>query len=490
MNLLSELTGATLNRYSLIIPSCSSPLDVEDFNGLEQISVLYHYTIQFTTLHPDLSAELFLNKPATLNMGIGNLLNPVTGKVVHGVITHFRRISGSRDQVKYEIIVEPFLALLNKQFRTHRFFVNKSVPEVVEQILQEHGFKDWEYEFALKQTYPKREQINQYQESDLKFIERLLSEMGIFYFFTLQPDTQTEVIHFADKQSAYEFGKTLPLNSPSGMSDSGAQSVWGLSVRHSVVQASVTTKDYNYREAQKVLQSTRADMTRGDGEGTTYGEVYHYKPRHLDTGDKADPTAETANFLARLDHERFLSAQTLITGLSTDPTLHPAQVLTVTETSIPSTLPELLAQPMVVVRTGFSASRKDALKVTIAAVPYSETLCWRPELLPRPKVSGTMMARVTSAKSNDIYAWQDTSGLYRVKFDADQDDKAQGQESMPVRLAKPYGGDVYGIHFPLIQGTEVAIAFHDGDPDRPYIAHALHDSRHTDHVTEKITPAT
>lgn len=485
MNLLSGLTGSTLNRYSLNIPSCSYSLDVEDFNGLEQISILYHYTIKFTSLNPDLAAEILLNKPATLSMGMGDLLNPVTGKVVHGVITHFRRISGSRDQVKYEIILEPYLALLDRQFRTHRFFVNKSVPEVVEQILQEHGLKDWEYEFTLKQTYPKREQINQYQETDLKFIERLLSEMGIFYFFTLQPDTQTEVVNFADKQSAYEFGKTLPLNSPSGMSDSGAQSVWGLSVHHNVVEASVTAKDYNYREAQKILQSTKADMTRGDGEGVTYGEVYHYKPRHLDTGDKIDPTAETGNFLARLDHERFLSAQTLITGLSTDPTLHPAQVLTVTDISIPSTLPELLAQPMVVVRTGFSASRRDALKVTIAAVPYSETLCWRPALLPRPKVSGTMMARVTSAKSNDIYAWQDTSGLYRVKFDADQDDKAEGQESMPVRLAKPYGGDVYGIHFPLIQGTEVAIAFHDGDPDRPYIAHALHDSRHTDHVTEK-----
>ncbi|MEH4333938.1 DUF2345 domain-containing protein, partial [Enterobacter ludwigii] len=46
------------------------------------------------------------------------------------------------------------------------------------------------------------------------------------------------------------------------------------------------------------------------------------------------------------------------------------------------------------------------------------------------------------------------------------------------------GGDKYGFHFPLIQGTEVAIAFHEGDPDRPYIAHALHDSRHVDHVTE------
>lgn len=93
------------------------------------------------------------------------------------------------------------------------------------------------------------------------------------------------------------------------------------------------------------------------------------------------------------------------------------------------------------------------------------------------------MARVTSAKDNDIYAHQNEDGFYWVKFDADLDDKAPGYESMPVRLAKPYAGDTYGMHFPLIQGTEVAIAFHEGDPDRPYIAHALHDSRHPDHVT-------
>jgi type VI secretion system secreted protein VgrG len=27
-------------------------------------------------------------------------------------------------------------------------------------------------------------------------------------------------------------------------------------------------------------------MTRGDGDGVTYGEVYHYLPRHLERGDK------------------------------------------------------------------------------------------------------------------------------------------------------------------------------------------------------------
>lgn len=484
MENIFKMTEGILNRYKLDIPSCPYPLDVERFDGLEQMSALYHYTIRFTSSHPDLTAEMMLSKTATLSMGVGKLLDSVVGKIVHGVVTNFRRLAGSRDQVTYEIILEPFISLLDKQFRTHRFFVNKSVPEVVEQILGEHGLKGWEYEFKLKQTYPKREQINQYQESDLAFIERLLAEVGIFYLFTLQPDTQTEVVHFADKQSAWTFGKKLPLNSPSGTNDNAVDSVWDIHVWHNVVERSVTASDYNHREAQNILTSVPADMTRGDGDGITYGDVYHYRPRHLERGDKITPATETGNFWARLEHERFLSAQTTVTGSSTDHTLGPAQVLTITETAISQTLPRETENGVVIIRTGYYGSRKNALKVTWVAMPYYENRCWRPAAKKRPVVSGTMTARVTSAKDNDIYAWQDASGMYRVKFDADRDDKKQGMESMPVRFAKPYGGDKYGFHFPLIQGTEVAIAFHEGDPDRPYIAHAMHDSRHVDHVTE------
>lgn len=478
------MTNTTLNRYRLEIPSCSSPLDVESFRGNEAFSKLYYYSIYFTSADKNIDARQMLSKPATLTMGAGNLLSLTERKVVHGVVTHFERTGGSADEAQYCIVLEPFLALLGNQFRTHRFFVNKSVPEVVTEVLQEHGLRGWEYEFALKADYPKREQINQYQESDLAFIERLLSEVGIFYFFTLQPDTQTEVVHFADKQSAWTFGKKLPLNSPSGMHDNAADSVWGLHVSHNVVERSVTASDYNHRQAQNILTSVPADMTRGDGEGVTYGDVYHYRPRHLERGDKINPTAETGNFWARLEHERFLSTQITVTGSSNDQTLGPAQVLTITETAIPPTLPRETENGVVIISAGYSASRKSALKVEWAAMPYHENRCWRPAAKMRPVVSGTLMARVTSAKDNDIYAWQDASGMYRVKFDADRDDKRQGMESMPVRFAKPYGGDKYGFHFPLIQGTEVAIAFHEGDPDRPYIAHALHDSRHVDHVTE------
>ncbi len=474
----------TLNRYRLNVDACQSLLDVEDFTGEERLSGTYRYIVHFSSPEKDIPADQMLRQPASLTMAGGMLKQLTEQKRVHGVITQFERLTGSADQTKYRITLEPKLVLLDRQFRTHRFFINKSVPEVVTQVLQEHGLKNWEYAFSLRRTYPKREQINQYQENDLQFIQRLLAEVGIFYGFTLQQDTQTEVVNFGDTQYALTARHTLMLNSPSGMNDNATDSVWGLGLTHNVVEASVSTKDYNHREAQFRLESTPADMTRGDGEGVTYGDVYHYKPRHLELGERIHSETESANFYARLDHERFLVNQTHITGTSTDATLSPGQVVTITGDSHNS-LPELLQGEILLTGAEYRASRKEALLVSLHAVPYSDTLCWRPALLPRPQVTGTMTAWVTSAKAHDIYAWQDASGLYRVKFDADMEVKDAGLESMPVRLAKPYGGDRYGFHFPLIQGTEVAIAFHEGDPDRPYIAHVMHNSRSHDHVTDK-----
>lgn len=183
---MSFISENTLNRYQLSIPSCKSVLDVIDFSGTEEMSTLYRYVVHFSSPDKDIAVESILRKSTTLTMGMGKLSELTACKVVHGIVTSFYRISGSKDQATYQLIIEPFVALLKNQFRTHRFFINMSVPEVVTQILQEHGLKNWEYNFDVVMEYPKREQINQYQESDLVFIERLLSEVGIFFFFRLQ----------------------------------------------------------------------------------------------------------------------------------------------------------------------------------------------------------------------------------------------------------------------------------------------------------------
>ncbi len=154
-NVSSIFSDAVLNHYRLDIPSCSSTLDVESFNGFEGLSSLYRYNITFTSTDMDIAAKRILKKSATMIMG-GRVLQSLTEqKRIHGVVTDFQRISGSNDQVTYHITLEPFMSLLRNQFRTHRFFVNKSVPEVVAEVLLEHGLIGWEYEFTLKADYPK-----------------------------------------------------------------------------------------------------------------------------------------------------------------------------------------------------------------------------------------------------------------------------------------------------------------------------------------------
>ncbi len=59
-----------------------------------------------------------------------------------------------------------------------------------------------------------------------------------------------------------------------------------------------------------------------------------------------------------------------------------------------------------------------------------------------------------------------------------------GLTSCWMRLAKPFAGAKHtGFHFPLIDGTEVQIAFENGDPDLPYIAHVMHDGLNPDLIT-------
>lgn len=130
-----------------------------------------------------------------------------------------------------------------------------------------------------------------------------------------------------------------------------------------------------------------------------------------------------------------------------------------------------------------SAARDRSYELTFTAIPYSERYGYRPALIPRPVMAGTLPARVTSTVKNDIYAHIDKDGRYRVNLDFDRDAWKPGYESLWVRQSRPYAGDTYGLHLPLLAGTEVSIAFEEGNPDRPYIAGVKHDSAHTDHVT-------
>ena len=86
----------------------------------------------------------------------------------------------------------------------------------------------------------------------------------------------------------------------------------------------------------------------------------------------------------------------------------------------------------------------------------------------RPEIHGTLPARGDSREKNDIYAHRDEQGRYRVRLDFDREGTEPGYGYLWLRMAKPYAGETLGWHTPLIDGTEVAIAYSNGDIDLPY----------------------
>lgn len=472
------------NHHLLSVKGCEAGLDVLAFEGDEALSQPFRYRIEFTSADHAISKEMMLMKAASLTLqapvaqGFGiNVQQPV--RVIQGVVTGFERLSTSRDETHYALTLQPRLALLNRSHQ-NAIYQDQSVPQIVEKILRErHGLRGQDFLFSLTKTYPRREQVMQYGEDDLRFITRLLGEVGIWFRFSADTRLHIDVAEFCDSQQGYEKGLTLPSVPPSGQQSAGVDAVWEMACRHRVVEQQVSTRDYNYREATADMNA-QVDVTRG--ETTTFGEAYHWGDNYLTAGNVHDrhPAPESGAFYARLRHERYLNGQTRTQAITSCPTLCPGQVLKVTGGE------EVAGEFAhgVLVTAMHSHARRDAdFAVEFAGIPDSPDVGYRPEPGARPVMAGTLPARVTSTRENDTYGHIDKHGRYRVNMLFDRARWETGFESLWVRQSRPYAGDTYGLHLPLLAGTEVAIGFEDGNPDRPYIAGVLHDSAHGDHVT-------
>ncbi|MBO0494152.1 type VI secretion system Vgr family protein [Pseudomonas sp. Marseille-Q1929] len=476
------------SRHTVWVSKVAAQLDVLAFEGNEQLSQPFTYCVEFTSPDLDLAADSMLGKTASFSLHAPPqtlpLLNVTPPKIkplrtLHGVVTHFARQSGSNDQATYTLTLQPRIALLERG-RQFRIYQHQSVPEIVEHILRtRHGFEGQDFLFNLKRDYPRREHVMQYGESDLAFISRLLADVGIWYRFTSDERLRIDVVEFFDSQRGYQFDVELPHRPQSGLGSSGQDGVWALQSSHQVVEQHVSVRAYHHRDASAQLNG---EIDHSRGATTTYGDAYHYAEPFTVLGNRLDENedlpSESGYFYARLRHEQYLNQQTLLSGISSSATLAPGQVLKISGGALQAFKPGA-----VITRLTTKAARDSSFEATFEAIPYSETVCFRPAPTDKPQISGTVPARVTSPQANDPYAHIDLEGRYRVSFRFDRDTWKPGEESLWLRLARPYAGDTHGLHLPLIPGTEVAIAFEQGDPDRPYIAHALHDSQHVDHVT-------
>jgi len=465
--------------YELKLAPHPAPFSILKFSGLDRVSQLYRYEIEFTSPVAGIPMDQVLGRPAKfsadpvdsnmdyLRKMFGENAAQFSAKPaaysVHGVITQFDELETSADETRYRVVLEPTLADLDRGV-TSRLFQKQSIEEIVTDTLRHYGYRAGvDFQFQLRGQYKRREYVTQYHETTFAFIQRLCAEEGIWFRWEQKKDRA--VVVFGDDLDAYaRKQRTVPYRRDSGLESVGADAIKTLGREMKRVPEAVRLHDYNHRQAGVSLlveeNAARDDKTTS---AVDYRWGEHYE------------TPEEGKRVARLRHEAYLATQITFKGTGNPFWLEAGEVMRV------EPKPADAKHGVFVTSVESHGGRNESFWVAFEGIPSDRV--WRTPVasVSRPVVDGILPARITSP-GNYKYAYLTEQGWYVIKLPFDLDEWSPGGTSRPVRFAKPYSGDNYGHHFPLIDGAEVAIVHTDGDPNRPVIIGAMHDSVHPDLV--------
>ncbi|MFM0644292.1 type VI secretion system tip protein VgrG [Paraburkholderia bryophila] len=465
--------------YTLKLAPQPAPFSVLKFAGHDALSQLYRYEIDFTSPVADIPMDQVLGRPARFMVQSVDsnavYLQKMAGEhaakfsglpsahTVHGIVTQFDQFGTSADETHYRLVIEPRTADLARAV-TSRLFQKQTVHEIIADALRHSGFREGvDFRFSLRAQYRRHDYITQFHETTLAFIQRIAADEGIWFRF--EQAKGHEVIVFGDDLDAYaRRQRVVTLRRDAGLESVGAESIKSLERHMRRVPEAVQLNDYNHRQAGVPLlveQNAAKDDRTTNAVECLWGE--HYE------------TPDEGRRLAKLRHEAHLAQQITYAGKGNAFGLEAGEVLGLDSNPLDA------PHGLLVISVASRGGRSDAYSNTFTAIPSDRV--WRTPVVPekRPVIHGILPARITSP-GDYPRAYLTEEGWYVIRLPFDLDAWSPGGTSRPVRLAKPYSGDNYGHHFPLIDGAEVAIIFTAGDPDRPVIVGAMHDSLHPDPV--------
>jgi type VI secretion system secreted protein VgrG len=384
---------------------------------------------------------------------------------VHGMLGPVRAHVGAAETAAYRLRVVP-RALRLSLVETQEIFLDQTVPEMIKSKLERHGFAAADFELRLMGSYAAREIVVQYQESDLAFVSRLAEHAGIGFYFEHEDGRDRMV--FTDHEGGYR-----PLAGAGGAAEvafSGRgekAGVFALDRVSDLAPTSYIVQDYNYRTPQVDL-SACADLESGNGGGVVeYGG--HVK------------TPAEAERLARVRAEERRARQLVYEGKSGVMALsagRPAKILEVprTHAPLPLLVVEVTHDATIPVFSEHETEKADYSN-DFRAVPRG--FVYRPaRATPRPRIAGVITGVIQPGPEGETggVARIDADGRYTVELHLDTAKPGARKSSHPMRMAQPFAGPGYGMHLPLRRGTEVLVAFANGDPDRPVILGAVYNA--------------
>jgi type VI secretion system VgrG family protein len=427
-------------------PYTAQELSVTSFSGREELSRAFAFTVELAaTEEASIQPRELLGQPGQLAIHDG--VNGAS-RFVHGMIARVEALGERKGRLRYRVLLVPALWKL-RHVRRSRIFQEQSVPEIVQQILDEAGIA---HGASLDGSYPPREFCVQYRESDFDFISRLLEEVGIFYFFEHADGAHTFMLGDGPSALGPLPGEaSLPFRGPTG-AEGGEEHILGVERAARVRPGAVALRDFDF-----VRPTLDLTATRKAANVNAELEIYDAPGRYVEPGAGKD--------LARVRLEELRHDSERCEGECSSVRLAPGFTFTLTQHPDPSFEGDFLL--VSVEQWG----RDEAYQSRFHAIP-SDVPFRPPRLTPAPTIAGAQTAIVVGPSGEEIHT--DEHGRIKVRFHWDREAPGDDKSSCWIRVSQAWAGAGWGaLYLPRI-GQEVVVRFLEGDPDRPLVVGSVY----------------
>jgi len=443
--------------FSKALPD--NTFQVVNFRGFEGLSKLYQYDITLASENNNIDLKTMIQTPVCLQIKYNEQY-----RQINGTLSHFYQLDKKKDHARYRAILVPRLWFCNR-FYESQLFLDMKIPDIIQEILKQSGLTaSRDFEIYTTQKYSTWEYICQYNETDFNFISRWMEREGLYYYF--QQTEECEKLIITDNLQKHEPLQDEDTFRYSTRGQAGEKdTVYQFSCIQRPLPNKVILRDYNYRKPSVELKIETIVDPKGHGIVYIYGD--HFKK------------PEQGKELAKIRSEELLASEKLFNGKSTSINFCPGYYFNLEkhfrdDYNQKYLLTEVKHEGKQISHLSDDTnSDKHIEEYSNRFVAIPSDVQYRPERKsPKSKFYGVIHARV-DASSDGKYAEVDEEGRYKVKLPIDLSGRENGKASRWVRMAQPYSGVDYGMHFPLHKNTEVLLTFIDGDPDRPIISGAL-----------------
>ncbi|MGN2434015.1 type VI secretion system Vgr family protein [Pseudomonas syringae] len=439
---------------------------LESFRGTEGLSRAYQFDLLLVCQDSGVELKSMMGQHVVIEIELAD----GSPRYVAGYLTRFASGGSDGGMAKYTATLNPWFSMLKNRFDT-RIFQGNTVEEVVTQVFALCSAFS-RHEFRLSKPLKRYTYITQYRESDFNFVQRLLEEEGMFYYFEHTAEGHTMII-CDDSTTLVPLPEQPQIRFHSASVTETADSITDWNGDRKLQSGKIAVQTFDYRQPNNRLPVAMNSLNQqGDVENF---EVYDFP------GQYSHGTYDEGEALLRLRVEALELRGKSFRGKSNCRAMKPGYTF------------ELLQHYD---HDQGSADDRQFLLVLVDSEGHNNYLngqqasyfntfsCVRKKIVFRPQlttnrsvISGPHTAIVVGPPGEEIFT--DELGRIKIQFHWDRKGEHNDKSSCWVRVAQSGASGGFGsIQIPRV-GDEVVVVFLDGNPDRPLVMGSLYNSQNT-----------